>query len=90
MTIVYPDGVPSYSDLWKGNINRLGVDVRYIDIPDALFEGIQQGGYENDGEIKAQMFDWVEHIWHEKDKRITNMLTDFETSSETSAKVQDI
>lgn len=90
VTIVYPDGVPSYSDLWKGNIKRLGVDLRYIDIPDALFEGIKQGGYENDEEIKAQMFDWVEHIWRQKDQRITDMLADFETSPETSANTQDI
>ena len=85
MTIVYPDGVPSYSDLWKGNIKRLGVDLRDIDIPDAVFEGIKQGGYENDEEIKAQMFDWVEHIWRQKDQRITDMLADFETAPKTQA-----
>ena len=81
VTIVYPDGVPSYADLWKGNIKRLGVDVRYIDIPDALFDDIKQGGYEDSEETKAQMFDWVEHIWHAKDKRITEMLADFDSSS---------
>ena len=37
MTIVYPDGVPTYGDLWKGNIKRLGVDVRYIEMSDTLF-----------------------------------------------------
>jgi len=80
MTIVYPDGVPSYGDLWKGNIKRLGVDLRYIDIPDALFESIKQGGYENDENTKAQMFDWVEQVWRQKDERITTMLVDFETN----------
>ena len=80
MTIVYPDGVPSYGDLWKGNIKRLGVDLRYIDIPDALFESIKQGGYENDEDTKAQMFDWVEQVWRQKDERISTMLADFETN----------
>ncbi|WP_394124805.1 acyltransferase [Psychrobacter nivimaris] len=80
MTIVYPDGVPSYGDLWKGNIKRLGVDLRYIDIPDALFESIKQGGYENDKDTKAQMFDWVEQVWRQKDERISTMLADFETN----------
>ena len=80
MTIVYPDGVPSYGDLWKGNIKRLGVDLRYIDIPDALFESIKQGGYENDEDTKAQMFDWVEQVWRQKDERISTMLVDFETN----------
>ena len=80
MTIVYPDGVPSYGDLWKGNIKRLGVDLRYIDIPDALFESIKQGGYENDEDTKAQMFDWVEQVWRQKDERISTMLADFDTN----------
>lgn len=78
MTIVYPDGVPTYSDLWKGNIKRLGVDVRHIEMPDALFASIQNGGYENDEATKAQMFDWVEQIWRQKDQRIANMLAEFE------------
>jgi len=83
MTIVYPDGVPSYGDLWKGNIKRLGVDLRYIDIPDALFESIKQGGYEDDDDTKAQMFDWVEQIWRQKDERITTMLAEFKTNPNT-------
>ena len=84
MTIVYPDGVPTYGDLWKGNIKRLGVDVRYIDIPDDLFIGIKNGGYENDEAIKSQMFDWVEKIWQQKDQRISAMLTDFESNPKTN------
>ncbi|HSP84255.1 MAG TPA: acyltransferase [Psychrobacter sp.] len=80
MTIVYPDGVPTYGDLWKGNIKRLGVDVQYIDIPDDLFAGVKNGGYENDEIIKSQMFDWVEKIWQQKDQRISTMLADFETN----------
>ena len=84
MTIVYPDGVPSYGDLWKGNIKRLGVDLRYIDIPDALFDRVKQGGYEDSDEVKAQMFEWVEQVWRQKDQRITKMLADFETNPKTT------
>lgn len=82
MTIVYPDGVPTYGDLWKGNIKRLGVDVRHIKMPDALFMAIQNGGYENDETVKAQMFDWVEDIWQQKDQRITDMLAEFNETAE--------
>lgn len=82
MTIVYPDGVPTYGDLWKGNIKRLGVDVRHIKMPDALFTAIQNGGYENDETVKAQMFDWVEDIWQQKDQRITDMLAEFTETAE--------
>lgn len=77
MTIVYPDGIPSYSDLWQGNIKRLGVDVRYISIPSPLSIAIQNGGYENDDAVKAQMFAWVEQIWQQKDQRISAMMADF-------------
>lgn len=79
MTIVYPDGVPTYSDLWKGNIKRLGVDVRHVEIPDALFDAVKNGGYEHDEAIKAQMFAWIEEMWHQKDKRISAMLAEFDS-----------
>ncbi len=82
MTIVYPDGVPTYGDLWKGNIKRLGVDVRYLEMPDDLFTAIKNGGYENNDAIKAEMFDWVEKIWQQKDQRISMMLSDFESNPE--------
>lgn len=82
MTIVYPDGVPTYSDLWKGSIKRLGVDVRHIKMPDDLFTAIQNGGYESDEAIKAQMFAWVEQIWRQKDQLIADMLAEFEANPE--------
>lgn len=85
MTIVYPDGVPTYGDLWKGNIKRLGVNIRHIEIPESLFIGIQNGGYENDAAVKAQMFEWVEQIWREKDQLITEMLAEFEMSPKIQA-----
>lgn len=85
MTIVYPDGVPTYGDLWKGNIKRLGVDVRYIDLPQALLTGILSGGYENDETVKTQMFEWVEHIWRQKDQRITEMLAEFDEADAHNA-----
>lgn len=78
MTIVYPDGVPSYGDLWQGNIKRLGVDVRHIEIPNELLVSLKNGGYEEDKATKEQMFAWVEQLWREKDKRIAVMLAEFD------------
>ncbi len=80
MTIVYPDGIPTYGDLWKGNIERLGVDVRYMQVPADLLASIKSGGYENDEAVKAKMFAWVEALWQQKDQRITEMLAEFEAS----------
>ncbi|MGP4714279.1 MULTISPECIES: acyltransferase [unclassified Psychrobacter] len=84
MTIVYPDGIPTYSDLWKGNIKRLGVDVRHIHIPDGLATAIKDGRYETDEAIKVQMFDWVEQIWQQKDQLISEMLAEFENTPDKS------
>ena len=78
MTIVYPDGVPTYGDLWKGNIKRLGVDVRYIHMSDTLFASIQNGSYEDNEDIKAQLYDWIDQAWQQKNKRIDEMLADFD------------
>ena len=78
MTIVYPDGVPTYGDLWKGNIKRLGVDVRYIEMPKPLFAAIESGSYDTDEDIKAQLYEWLDEAWQQKDKRIAQMLADFE------------
>ncbi|WP_435980379.1 acyltransferase [Psychrobacter sp. DM4] len=81
MTIVYPDGIPNYGDLWQGNIKRLSVDVRYLDVPANIIADIQSGGYENDERVKAQMFTWVEQIWRQKDKRVDEMLAEFDESA---------
>ena len=77
MTIVYPDGIPTYSDLWKGNIKRLGVNVRHIEMPKDLFTSIEEGSFEYDDTIKKQLFDWLDDIWQQKDQLISTMRTEF-------------
>lgn len=69
MTIVYPDGVPDYGDFWLGDVPRIAVDLRQIDIPDwvvvatmkmILFIGnVSRTGYDQ--------------VWTEKDQLITEM-----------------
>lgn len=78
MTIVYPDGTPSYQDLWLGNVQKLGVDVRKIAMPDELFSAIKNGGYDKDERVKAEMFAWLDEVWQEKDQRITKLLAEFD------------
>ena len=34
MTIVYPDGVPGYGDFWLGDVSKIAVNLRKIEIPD--------------------------------------------------------
>ena len=78
MTIVYPDGAPSYADLWKGDVQRLGVDIRRVQMPVELYSAIQQDGYQKDETTKRAMFVWLDKIWQEKDILIETMLKDFE------------
>ena len=78
ITIVYPDGIPDYDDLWKGNIRRLGVEVTRLQMTDELFNAIMNGGYDRDETTKKMMFEWLEDIWHQKDERMTRMLSEFD------------
>lgn len=78
MTIVYPDGAPNYTDLWKGDVTRLGVDIRHLQMPPELYTAIEQGGYNKDDTTKQAMFAWLDELWQQKDKKISQMLSEFE------------
>lgn len=66
MTIVYPDGVPGYGDFWLGNVNRIAVNLRKIEIP----AWVKGGNYEEDEEYRKRFQAWVHQIWTEKDQLI--------------------
>ena len=73
MTIVYPDGVPGYSDFWMGRVRRIGVDMRHVPVP----AGLLGGDYENDLAYREKITDWVNTLWAEKDQKIREMLEKF-------------
>lgn len=77
MTIVYPDGVPTYSDLWQGKIKRLAVEIEEISPNQALLTALKNGEYEHNPEIKAQLFDWLDERWQVKDAKIDELLAQF-------------
>ncbi|MDO4450140.1 MAG: acyltransferase [Moraxella sp.] len=77
MTVVYPDGVPDYGELWSGEITRLGVDIRHLPMSQTLFDELQAGKYDSDESVKAQLFAFLDEVWQVKDERITQMLKDF-------------
>lgn len=77
MTIVYPDGVPEYSDLWQGKMTRLGVDMRFISPDEMLLTALKNGEYATDDTVKAQTFAWLDEIWQQKDAKINEMLAQF-------------
>lgn len=77
MTIVYPDGMPQYRDLWQGKISKLAVDIRPAHMDDALFNALKQGKYSDDEHTKHQLYTWLDTLWQAKDARIDSLLSDF-------------
>lgn len=78
MTIVYPDGVPEYNELWAGKLTRLGVDIRPAQMDEALFSALKSGGYHgDDGAVKEALHAWLDATWQAKDERIGQMLAEF-------------
>lgn len=74
MTIVYPDGVPTYNDFWLGRVRRIGVDLREIPIPDWVL----QGSYEEDEAFREKFQVWIGELWKSKDQLIEQMLQKFD------------
>lgn len=77
VTIVYPDGIPSYQDLWQGNIRRIVVDVRNVDVPSDLMTRLTHGDYQQDKQTRTDMFAWIEQLWREKDQKIEQLQAKF-------------
>lgn len=66
MTIVYPDGVPGYGEFWLGEVPRIAVNLRKIEIPSWVFDG----NYEEDEAFRTRFQDWIDQLWVEKDQLI--------------------
>jgi 1-acyl-sn-glycerol-3-phosphate acyltransferase len=69
VTIVYPQGVPSFWDLLSGKVKEIIVRVRELEIPRELRLG-------NDGDpaFRARVEAWVNQLWEEKDRCIEELL----------------
>ena len=73
MTIVYPDSAPGYGEFWLGEVPRIAVNLRKIDIPDWVLGG----DYEEDAAYRERFQDWVHQLWTEKDQLIHEMKQKF-------------
>lgn len=78
MTVVYPDGVPDYGELWSGKMTRLGVDIRHLDMDKALFEDLKAGKYDSDEQVKHALYEFLDKVWTQKDERVGQMLAQFD------------
>lgn len=73
MTIVYPDGVAGYGEFWLGDVPKIIVDLRKVDLP----TWINQGNYEDDEHYRQQFQAWVDGVWQQKDQLIQQIKQDY-------------
>ena len=70
VTIIYPDGRPTFWDYLSGRVQNVIVRVEKAPIPARL----SQGDYMNDAAFKTEFQEWVNTLWQEKDDLITELL----------------
>lgn len=70
VTIAYPNGRPTFADLFANRIPEVRVSVRQREIPSALM----RGDYENDPAARSAAQEWINGVWNEKDERLSAAL----------------
>lgn len=63
VSIVYPQGIPTFADLLAGRVNSVKVVFKSREIPVEILAG----DYQNDVEFRKQFHQWLAGIWQEKD-----------------------
>ncbi|HOI75468.1 MAG TPA: acyltransferase [Syntrophales bacterium] len=66
ITIVYPDGIPTFWEFLCGKVKRITVRMKTIEIPQHLMHG----DYEEDPAFRDVMHQWVQQLWKDKDMQI--------------------
>jgi 1-acyl-sn-glycerol-3-phosphate acyltransferase len=70
ITIVYPDGIPTFGDFLCGKVKNIIVRFRTIEIPEKFLHG----DYEGDPVFREAMHKWVQDLWQNKDKQIKSLV----------------
>lgn len=70
ITIVYPDGIPTFMDFLFGNVKEIIVRIEKKTIP-AHFAS---NDYNNDPEFRTEFQAWTHELWVEKDNEIEQLL----------------
>ena len=66
VTIVYPEGVPTFWQFLYGNVRRVVVRAQRMTIPPEF----RAGDYARDPKYRKAFQHWLEALWHAKDARI--------------------
>jgi 1-acyl-sn-glycerol-3-phosphate acyltransferase len=70
ITIVYPDGIPTFWDFLCGRVKRTIVRINSLDIPQKFLHG----DYEGDKEFKDAFQLWVQDLWKDKDAQMAALI----------------
>ncbi|MFH2058237.1 MAG: acyltransferase [Pseudomonadota bacterium] len=65
ITIVYPDGIPTFLDFTCGRVHRIIVDFEVLPITDSI-----KGDYFNSSADKKEFYIWLNDLWQKKDQKI--------------------
>jgi 1-acyl-sn-glycerol-3-phosphate acyltransferase len=69
VTIVYPDAPKNAWEFFSGKVKKVIVHIETLPItPDLI------GDYENDRTFRVYFQQWINELWHEKDKLIASIL----------------
>ncbi|MDM0090695.1 MULTISPECIES: acyltransferase [unclassified Variovorax] len=75
VTIVYPEGVPSFWDFLCGRTTRVVLRAREVPIPAEL----GRGDYEADSAFRGSFHRWLAELWAFKDAQIETLLASAKT-----------
>lgn len=70
VTIVYPDGIPSFWDFLCGRVPRVVVRMRQLEIPAEFC----RSDYGADPAFRARFQQWLHQLWSEKDEQVERLL----------------
>ena len=70
VTIVYPEGVPTFWQFLRGKVGRIVVRARRVPIPKELV----RGDYVRDAQHRKTLQRWLRQLWEDKDRRIEELL----------------
>jgi len=71
VTIVYPEGAPTFWQFLSGRTRRVIVRIRQLPIPP---EFCVDGDYDEDPAFRGRFHRWLAHLWEEKDRQIAALL----------------
>jgi len=74
VTIVYPEGIPTFWSFLCGRVRKVVVRFSSMEIPPDFLHR----DYENDKTFQAQFQQWVQDLWKEKDEQIALLLKEAE------------